>query len=413
MENNKSLVASPGDDLLAKSNVLINSKYRLTLNGQKVFFTCLLKLQEKQYTVDTETKQMIVEMPAAEVIRLLGLKKGGSIYKSLDEIADSLRGTSLGYSDPEKEMFDYITLVSRATYKDGVFTAKFNPEAKEFLVKNLFQNGFTKLSRKIMMSWSNTYSYRLYELLRQRAWYPKDYKGEKSGLFTAYYDIYELKLLLGVIDSNDAEVKKILKKTNPPDYKRACEACPEKYRHYDKWKDFKSWVLDTAVKEINKNEISEVTIEYDLLRKAHREVYAINFKIYLKDLYDKESSKQNATTIIDDEAQVDMSAADKFVMQMNVFALTEQFALTPTDVLNICETASYNYELIEKYVEMLKNSSQKISNVTGWLIAAIKNGYEAKEYENSSKQGNNYVSDRDIEDVRDDIRKLEELSRRQ
>lgn len=362
-----------GEDSLAKSNFLINSKYKSTLNCQKVMYSALFMIQEKKYQIDPETKEIQVSLTASELVRMLDLKKSGTIHSYLEPIAKQMVNTTIGMSDPENDTFEYMALITDAKYKDGIFTAAFNSRLQDYII-NLKQN-FTKLPRTIMMSWKSIYSYRMYELLRQRAYYPKSYSGPKNGIFTVTYDVYELRLLLGVVNSNLVAVQTVLNGTNPPNYRKACEASPEK--SYNDWGHFKTKVIDKAIKEINDNDMSEIKIEYEPLKKAHGEVYSVKFTIYLTDLYHKkyDDIPEPATIVEDDAATTSLSQVDKFVIQMNVFVLLEQYQITHADVINICEVAKYDYESIETAANILQHNKSKVDNVTGWIISAIKHSY--------------------------------------
>ena len=162
-KSNKALAPYNGD-FISKSNILINGKYRSSLQMNRINYINNLKLQTGNYIVDPETQELCVRLYPSEITKMLNLKKGGSIYQSLDGVARQLLGTYIGVTDAENERFRYINLVTESVYEDGVLVTKYNPHMKNFLV-NLKQN-FTKLPRDLMMSWTSTAAYRLYELMK-------------------------------------------------------------------------------------------------------------------------------------------------------------------------------------------------------------------------------------------------------
>ena len=371
-EKNMSLTPYNGD-FISKSNILINGKYRSSLQMNRINYINNLKLQTGNYVEDPVTHELCVRLYPSEIAKMLNLKKGGSIYQSLDGVARQLLGTYIGVTDAENERFRYINLVTESIYEDGVLVTKYNPHMKNYLV-NLKQN-FTKLPRDLMMSWTSTASYRLYELMKQRAYYPKNYTGPKKGIFTATYDVYELRLLLGVVNSNLEAVRRILDGTNPPDYKKACEASPEKMYHA--WSEFRRCIIDKAVKEINGNENCDIELQYSLLKKKHGEVYAIEFKIYLKDIYKKrEDNMPEVPLTVDREGgvKVNLSQADIFIIQVDAMNILSEYKVRPDDVLIICEKAAYDIEKIKKVASILA-TQKNVDNVVGWIIAAVERDY--------------------------------------
>jgi len=386
MNQKKDLIALPTDDSLSKANILINSKYRATLNYQKILFANLLKLQEKKYKVDPKTTSLIVTSSAHELIQILDVKSG-SLYNQLENIAESMLNIPMGYKNPETEEFDYLNLIDRATYKDGVFTVKFNPDVKDYLVN--LKTSFTKLPRKLMMSWKSVYAYRLYELLKQRAYYPKDWTGAKQGVFKAKYDIYELRLLLGVVNSNLDSVKRILKKSNPPDYKAACEASPEKL--YSKFNDFKRKVLDTGISEINSNELSELKVEYEIFKAAHGKIYAVEFSIYHKEYYKTEDEIKGPEV----KEKESLDENEKFITYTKVFNLlsTSIQEINYTNVINICEESKYDIDTVTKayraYEEYKKYN--EVNNPIGFIIKAIRENYDSTIKNKSNYEKSNFL----------------------
>ncbi len=360
------------DTSLTKSNLLINSKYKSSLNANKVMYATLLRVQNQQYEVDLETQEIVVSLPSAELARMIGTKASGALYKSLDRIAKQLTNTTMGVNNEEERFFEYIALITRAKYENGIFSISFNPRLKGMILD--LKSNFTVLPKKLMMSFKSVYSYRMYELLRQRAYYPKTYHGSKNGIFQVDFDIYELRLLLGVVNSNLDAVERILQDSNPPDYKRACEASPEKV--YEEWSDFKKNVIDRAVKEINENILSEIEVKYKPLKKIHAEVYGVSFHIYLKEYYQK-VEEDSVPSTVDKEGHLkkNLTPVELFMIQSETADLFRKYGLPPQDILSICDVAGYDIESIRRISGILEETNGSIDNVTAWIIAGLKKGY--------------------------------------
>ena len=361
-------------DFISKSNILISGKYRSSLQTNRINYLNNLKLQTGNYITDPNTQELIVRLYPSEIVKMLNLKNSGSVYQSIQDVARQMLGTYIGVTDDENERFRYVNLVTESVYEDGVLETRYNPHMKKYLIN--LEEKFTKLPRNLMMSWRSTASYRLYELMKQHAYYPKSYRGVRNGVFRITYDVYELRLLLGVVNSNLEAVRKILDGTYPPDYKKACEASPEKM--YVDWSSFRRRIIDTAVNEINENITSDIEIEYTTLKKKHGEVYAVEFTIYLKELYKKsEDNYTNVSASIDreGEAVMNLSQVDAFVIQVEVMNMLENYNINLSDIISICDVAGYDVEKIKKAESVLRKQSS-VDNVVGWLISAIKNSYE-------------------------------------
>lgn len=366
-----SLVPYNGD-FISKSNILISGKYRASLQTNRITYMNNLKLQTGNYTEDPVTHELCVQLYPNEITRMMNQEKGGSIYQALDGVARQLLGTYIGVTDEDNNRFRYINLITESIYENGVLTTKYNPHMKNYLL-NLKQN-FTKLPRDLMMSWPSTASYRLYELMKQRAYYPKNFTGTRTGCFTVTYDVYELRLLLGVVNSNLESVRRILDGTNPPDYKKACLASPEKI--YEDWTSFRRRVIQKAVEEINGNEKSDIEINFKPLKKSHGEVYAVEFYIQLKNMNNtrEDSLQEYDSTQTKTNTRSDISSQEKFLIQLESMNILKDYNIKPEEIVTICEAANYDLKRIETAEHILQTQS-KIDNVVGWIIAAIKNEY--------------------------------------
>lgn len=395
-EQKKELLEAYNGEFVSKSNVLITGKFRSTLQANRINYMNNLKLQMGNYIEDPETKELVVKLYPTEITRMLKLKKGGSIYQTLDSVALQLIGTFIGVTDPENERFKYINLVTESRYENGILETRYNPHMKGLLI-NLSKN-FTKLPKDLMMSWKSTASYRMYELMKQRAYYPHDYKGPRNGVFQVLYDVYELRLLLGVVNSNLVEVRRILESTNPPDYKRACEQSPEKL--YEDWYSFRRSIIDVAVNEINKNKDSDIELSYKPLKKKHGEVYAVEFTVYLKKYYKKREDNLPIVPIsVDTEGEVTLklSQTEMFVIQLEVVNLLKNYNIGPEHVFTICEKAKYDVDRIRKIVSILEKQ-KKVENVVGWILTAIERDYaEPISYERKKKNDFNSFEQNDYD----------------
>jgi plasmid replication initiation protein len=187
----------------------------------------------------------------------------------------------------------------------------------------------------------------------------------------------ELKLDMGVVNSNLPDVRRILNngKGTEDEYDRAVAKSPDKM--YNVWNKFNKQCLEPTVNEIN--EKSDIYVEYrPKTRGKGGKVYAVEFTTYLNGAEKDKNDGSVVPVALDDEGDIQpqIPDEDKFVIALEVGNILSDLKLAYPDILSICEAARYNKEDIQKAYEVLKNSRSKIENVTGWMISAIRNNYK-------------------------------------
>lgn len=337
-------------DKYAKSNYLIGAKYRSTLLENKIMAICLSNIDKIKK--DEKTGMIYSEVKASELKRLMN-KKSGSFYDQLLEVAQNMMGSSIGISNPETKTFDYLALIIRATYQNGIFRIEYNPHMENYLIG--FGRKFTMLSLKTMLSFSSSYSFRLYECLKSRSYYPKNIEEEKkTGIYCFDFLVSELKLMLGIVNAELDSVRRILNNSSSPDYDKAVEKSAEKT--YEKWYEFKRKVLDPSIEEINDK--TELYVKYDSIKEGRGgKVKRLIFTVIKKD-EEKELTSEEKDKILD-----------------AISELIEE-PLKLKDIRSIAEVANYDLDKIIDAYNIAKKSSTTIKNLTGFIKSAIKEEYE-------------------------------------
>lgn len=385
---NQTQVVSEQQDYI-KSNFLISSKYKSTLLENKIMAISLSHMAEA--VEDSDSGAVISRIKASEIMKMLN-KKGGSFYDQLKAAAESMTGKSICMEDRDREVFDFISVIIRATYKDGIFSIEYNPHIKKY-IKNIRQN-FTILNLPTMLDFKSVYSFRLYELLKSKAYRPKNSKVQ-GNTYRIEFLLSELKLDLGVVNADSDKVKRALKSNGGkiPDYDKAVDIAPDKM--FSAWQDFKRYVLNTAIEEIN--EKTEIVVEYDTVKAGKGgKVYQINFLVTFKD---DEDAK--AKGLSDEEKE---GIIDEIYDMLNG-------KLKMKDVKAVAAAADYNIKKVEKAYEAAEKSKH-IKNLTGYLISAVTEGYELIEMEDkaaASKKRKKKNSFNDIMETDYDVSEIEKL----
>lgn len=354
-----------------KSNLLIGAKYKSSLLENKVMAISLNKIKDAE---EDKEGTLIVRLKASELKKLLD-SKSGSFYSQLDKIGSSMTGRVIGMSDPENERFHYMSVINNAHYENGVLTLEYNKNLNGYL-KNIKQN-FTKLNLETMLDFKSVYSFRLYELLKSRAYYPRGEK-RKDNAFVVTYDLPELKLDLGVINAELANVQKILNNSKKPDYEAALEASPEKV--FTTWFEFRRNCIDVAVKEINeKRDRTEMEVDYKPRKSGQGgKVYGVDF--YIKLYKRADESAESAIKELSEDEKLNFYDEIRDVIE---------WGIKSKDAKAIAEAAEFNMDTIKSKYELAKE--QDVDNIVGFMIAAIKNDYTRVSVSGNKNKKNSFT----------------------
>ena len=218
------------NNLIVKSNNLIEARYSLNLNEQKILLYAISRLNREDKELN------IVEFDVVEFTQLIDTK--GKRYEDFRDTVRSLRKREIIIDTKEKELITgWLSNIS--FYKNtGKVRIKFDDELIPYLLQ--LKSRFTRYELKNILYLKNKYSIRIYELLKQY---------EKIGI-------------------REIELKK-LKETLMLDEKQ-----------YERIYDFERFVLKPSKKEIDKN--TDIIMNYKKI-KTGRTVTSILFKIEPKD----------------------------------------------------------------------------------------------------------------------------------
>ncbi len=355
-----------------KSNYLIKAKYKMSLTSEKLFAISLSRLKEN---FNNEGK-MSVTITKGELRKLLARqdKDGncviddGNIYRQLLDAANSLHLLAIYIQNDNKKHFHIENIYQTINYNDSDLYFEFNPNIRNYVIE--LKDNFTVLNLPIMLRFTRNYSYRLYEILKSKCYYPKYVPtGQRNDKFQFRLDLLELKFTIGVLNAKDEKVIKLFNSENPPMdvYKKAYDILKkddegktkDRKVKYDTWKDFKVRVLDPSVEEINKK--TDIYVEYFLGRGARGKVIDIEFHVKL-------SRKIPGLCMRERKSAEEI---EDFLDDMRIII---PVVIKTKDLKTIAEAADYDIDKIKKAVELC-NKAGNIENVVGFLITAIKENY--------------------------------------
>ncbi|MED4292959.1 replication initiation protein [Priestia megaterium] len=213
---------------VTKSNILIESTYKLSLQEQRILLIMASKVQPNDETLKT------YRFRAKDFIEIVGNKKGTGFYSYLKEIVNGLQTKILTIKEKGKQRNYNWVITSIYEENEGYITLQFHPSLKYLFLE--LKEKFTSYQLENVVRLNSVYSIRIYELLKQ---YERLRKRELT--------LEELRHFLAIE--------------------------PTKYKQYG---HFKSKVLAVAQKEINNK--TDIRFEFVEL-KTGRKVTSIEFII--------------------------------------------------------------------------------------------------------------------------------------
>lgn len=221
------------NNLVVKSNKLIQARYKLSLNEQKIILYAVSKLDREK------EKFNILQIETNKFVKLLGTSQFR--YTEVKELVSELMKKQVSIQTEKSDLI--VNWVSSIEYLNnlGIIELEFSEKLIPYLLQ--LKKQFTRYELKNILSLKNKHSIRLYELLKQY-----ETIGKRK---------FELK-----------ELKEILMLKG----------------QYERIYDFKKYVIEPSRDEINQH--TDISIDYQDI-KTGRRITGILFKIQSKDQDEK------------------------------------------------------------------------------------------------------------------------------
>lgn len=389
-KRNKRGKTNKGIVLIKKSNNLIESRYKFDIWETRVFLSVLAQIRR-----DDDDFQ-VYRIWYKDVIKTFGLKSGDS-YSLLRQAAQSLMGKSffVSYENEgvmrEKQYhilreIDYLKKgqAGKAVENNEYIDVTVEQKMKPLLLQ--LQKNFTAYDLRNIVK-LGVYPVRIYELLKQ------------------YQTIGKRKLEV-------EEMKRMFEVTG----------------QYNLFGDFFRWIVKPAIKEINKH--TDITITDVEKIKEGRRVVALRFFFHLKkaDELRKAHGESIQTKLEFDypiknkeiPSTVEEVAETKKDKLFNTFHkdVVKRFGVTPSVFLKLLD--KYSEEEVAQAIRVTNraNYQQQIkTNIAGFFILALKNGYtdpkeEAQKKKIAAAQKNKIAAEKELleatkaQQINDKIREM-------
>lgn len=205
------------NNLVVKSNQLIQARYDLNLNEQKIILYAVSKLDRDK------DKFNILQIQTNEFMKLLN--KSQFRYTEIKELVSELMKKQVNIQTKKSDLV--VNWLSSIEYLNnlGIIELEFSEKLIPYLLQ--LRQQFTRYELKNILLLKSKHSIRMYELLKQ----------------------YQV---IGKREFKICELKKML--------------CIE--GQYERMYDFKRFVLDTAEQEINNH--TDILVKYDDIKQGRR-----------------------------------------------------------------------------------------------------------------------------------------------
>lgn len=327
-------IAQLPDNIVRKSNDLVVACHKLTLSEQRL----LVLLASTISPNDDDFKDY--ELKVSEFAEMFDLELSG-LYVELQNTAQSLIKQQIKFnSDNELEIINWLSYI-KYIKGSGVVKLRFDKALKPYLLQ--LKSHYTQYKLSSIVRFKCQYSMRIYELLKMEA-----FKANKRGQFERFFEISELRSILGVDD-----------KTYPDLY------------------DFKRYLIEPSVREVTKE--TDLTINDVRYGKTGRKITNITFVVTTRICLDDETNvlKTDQNTKPEVHKLVKATTSDKKSECPTINSLVE-LGISPPKA-NVIKK-NYDIDRINRniaYTEDKKQVGEIKTNVAGYLNKAIENDYAA------------------------------------
>ena len=352
------------NDLRPYSNEILLSKVtKGNLIDKKIVAYAITKIRKYK---DGELKgRLVAEVSSNELIKKLHLSSNYyTKFKQFSAMADYAFNHRVYISKSNGDM-EAFCIVNNISYAGGTFRFIFDVALEKYLYD--LDGNFTLIPIETLMSFKSINTYRLYEILKTDG-----YKilAKEGAHYDVVYNLDELKFMIGLVDLNDAEKSRLSKGvTSYTDFLAAMPNPP-----YRTWQNFKLRVLETAKKEMEESELSDIRFEYSPIKNGPGgKVTDVEFHIYAK--YNNNMNSCDLRNIVKRNTE-SINVADAISVEHIDKVLSHKKVVVKRDqARRLLILAKDDVDRVIRVMDALAEE-ENISNPIGWMTTAIKENWE-------------------------------------
>jgi len=310
--------------VVSKSNDLIEARYKLSLNEQRLVILLISIIQPD----DDDFHDY--DLRVSEFANMFGIECVKDIHARVEEAARNLVGKRLDLSVGKER--EYVAWFSHAKYVEGkgVINISFHKSLKPYLLQ--LKNRFTQYKINSIVKFKSSYSIRFYELLKS---YEYLGNGER---FYREFTLEDLRSFMGVEEGE-----------------------------YKNFGHLKSRIIEPSVKEINRySDIFISSVEYI---KEGRAVKKVRFTV--------EPKKNN---LLENKLEIVEKTSSDDVLVLIEFGIAE-----PTAKKWAKEYGKENILKACRFVRA-KQAAGEVKDVPAYLAKTLKDGYYVAWIEEDAKK---------------------------
>ena len=259
-------------------------------------------------------------------------------------------------------------MVQSADYNKGKLRILYNSDLSKYILK--LQKNYTVLNLDEELRMTSTNSLVLYEVLKSQLGYIRSIRHDRGPVEWGVY-LTDLKFRLGLIASDDSLIVQNALLEKKVDYDELDAYLIEKgMMPYPNYHTFKQSVLLKAIKEINDKTSLKVSFREEKSGHGGKVKNIVFIVDEVEEMHSPENYEEKEA-----EQEEEKNTTDYSDILMEITLLLAGSGLKARDIRAVAEASGYDIGRIKKALE-LSNEQSSIKNLAGWMIAAVREGYE-------------------------------------
>lgn len=312
-------ILKTGNDVIVKSNSLIEASYKLTLNEKRLILYMIAMIKKNDDSFRT------CKIAVKDFIKTYNMNSKNA-YSEIKKVIKSLTSKNIYIRDihgKNSDAYIYIAWLASGKYEDGYLELEFSNFLKPYLLQ--LEKRFSVYNLSEFTGFKSVYGIRMFEVFRQY-----------ENIGHRYYNLDDLKKILGVENK------------------------------YPKYSNFKQKIINVALKEVHKN--SDLLINIDE-RKDGRKVVGLTFYIKRNTSVVEEVEETPSTVL--EEPSLDVAQMIKNALMPYKYDITDEEAIA------VARAAGNDpSKFFAKYPLLVSNAqSGNLKSPIGFIIDALNKDY--------------------------------------
>ena len=374
------------DQYVTLSNELARAREKVNLLESKIELLAISRLKGDVHVMERTDGYgnpyavKCITLHAKEIQDLMGRKDWDS-YSDIYSACNALKHKIVIVESKEDNQFIMRSLYDDIIYDRGKLTIGFNPTMEKYFY-NLSEN-FTKLSLSICFSFKHTGALQLYKIFRSEMYklppLNKKLPQEEQPSLELYFSLTDLRMHLGLVDIQQAELKKELEKNRKnPNFEKIASA--EKAPKYVRFTDLERRIIKPGIKDLN--EMSDIYVSNIEKRTSGKggKISGVTFTVQWNTSYCNEKSAERIPAATEKKV---LSESEKLAFYDDILEIVP-IKIKIADAQALAEDAGFDLDKIKKAVDELNRASGNIDNVVGWLRSAIRGSWSKVSKKNNA-----------------------------